>query len=127
MANGQTIKDSQSTDSQKPEIQGNDPLNLCTESQSTDFDSVHGRETPIKVFSSITSEKYVPSTSASPTRQIELSISDLSCASCVVKVQQALAARPGVISASVNFATEKALVEYESKRVGLTTLIEAVG
>ena len=36
----------------------------------------------------------------------------MSCASCVARVEQALSSVPGVISASVNLASEKATVEY---------------
>ena len=39
-------------------------------------------------------------------------VSGMTCASCVARVEQALAGVPGVISASVNMASEKATVEY---------------
>ena len=39
-------------------------------------------------------------------------VGGMSCASCVARVEQALAGVPGVISASVNLASEKATVEY---------------
>ncbi|CAM3544581.1 Copper-transporting ATPase 1 [Bordetella sputigena] len=44
---------------------------------------------------------------------IELSIEGMSCASCVKRVENALAAVPGVRSASVNLATERARVAWE--------------
>ncbi len=43
-----------------------------------------------------------------------LSISGMTCASCVQKIETALLKTKGVRKASVNFATEKATVEYDS-------------
>jgi Cu+-exporting ATPase len=39
-------------------------------------------------------------------------VSRMTCASCVARVEQALSGVPGVISANVNLASEKATVEY---------------
>ena len=44
--------------------------------------------------------------------RIELPIKGMTCASCVKRVQDTLASLNGVISASVNLATEKASLEY---------------
>lgn len=43
-----------------------------------------------------------------PERMVELSVSDMTCASCVGRVERALKAVPGVLSANVNLATETA-------------------
>ena len=45
--------------------------------------------------------------------KIQLNISGMSCAACVRRVEQGLADLNGVSSAAVNFATEKATVEYD--------------
>jgi Cu+-exporting ATPase len=58
--------------------------------------------------------------------QCTLPIVGMSCASCVAKVERALRQVPGVIAASVNFATEKATVKYESDRTTLDAMKEAV-
>ncbi|MGT2495005.1 cation transporter [Cupriavidus basilensis] len=45
-----------------------------------------------------------------PHQAIALSISDMTCASCVARVERALKAVPGVVDAQVNLATEQAEV-----------------
>ena len=39
-------------------------------------------------------------------------VSGMTCASCVARVEEALSSVPGVVSANVNIASEKAIVEY---------------
>src|SRR3989338_2777058 len=45
---------------------------------------------------------------------LTIPIEGMSCASCVAKIEQGLSDVPGVVRASVNLATEKATVEYQS-------------
>jgi Cu+-exporting ATPase len=45
-----------------------------------------------------------------PTTSIDLAISEMTCASCVGRVEKILKAQPGVFKVSVNLATEKAQV-----------------
>ena len=42
-----------------------------------------------------------------PTRTVEIGIEGMSCASCVKRVEKAIAAVPGVVSAAVNLASTK--------------------
>ena len=46
------------------------------------------------------------------TRKSIFPVSGMTCASCVARVEKTLSSVPGVISASVNLASEKATVEY---------------
>jgi len=55
-----------------------------------------------------------------------LPVQGMTCASCVNKVQKALSQVPGVIRADVNFATEKATVEYIPGQVTVKDLAQAV-
>ena len=57
-----------------------------------------------------------PSRSAASAQPVSLTIpiEGMSCASCVAKIEQGLSEVPGVLHASVNLATEKATVEYQS-------------
>ncbi|KAF0134462.1 MAG: Cu2+-exporting ATPase [Candidatus Saganbacteria bacterium] len=48
------------------------------------------------------------------TKKIVISISGMTCASCVLAIETALRSFKGVISANVNFASEKAVVEYDT-------------
>jgi Cu+-exporting ATPase len=45
---------------------------------------------------------------------VKLAISDMTCASCVRRVEKAIAAVPGVADASVNLATERADVTFDA-------------
>ena len=54
----------------------------------------------------------------------ELGIADMTCASCVGRVEKALAKIPGVLGATVNLATERALVRHLAG-VGSTADLEA--
>ena len=47
-----------------------------------------------------------------PVEKLSLSIGGMTCASCVAHVEEALRETQGVVSASVNLATERAYVEY---------------
>ncbi|MFQ5640907.1 MAG: cation transporter [bacterium] len=46
-------------------------------------------------------------------KKITFSIEGMHCAGCVHTVEKSLQSAAGVVSASVNLATEKALVEYQ--------------
>jgi len=58
-----------------------------------------------------------------------LRITGMTCASCVARVEAALSEVPGVISASVNLASEKATVEYteETNMADLRRAVENAG
>ena len=55
---------------------------------------------------------------AVPQTQTELDIEGMTCASCVSRVERALAAVPGVIEAGVNLATNRASVAAQRHRHG---------
>jgi len=58
--------------------------------------------------------------------KVLLPIQGMTCASCVNKVQKALSSVKGVVQASVNFATERASVEYIPEEVSIRDLKKAV-
>ncbi len=57
---------------------------------------------------------------------VELAIEGMTCASCVRRVERALSRVPGVTEASVNLATEQALVHYDPRKASLDALLRAV-
>ena len=57
---------------------------------------------------------------------IRMGVRGMHCAACVAKVEQALSQTPGVVRASVNLASEEALVEYLPGQVSLPGLGAAV-
>lgn len=63
---------------------------------------------------------------ATPEATAALVIEGMSCASCVRRVEKALARTPGVASASVNLATERATVTFDPRAVGLESMRHAV-
>ena len=54
-----------------------------------------------------------------PQQTVTLEIDGMTCASCVARVEKALAKVEGVVSAQVNLATETAQVQFASGTVGV--------
>jgi Cu+-exporting ATPase len=60
-------------------------------------------------------------------KQITLPITGMTCANCAATIQRTLEKKvAGVVGATVNFATEKARVEYDSSQVSRSDLVEAI-
>lgn len=58
---------------------------------------------------------------------IELTISGMSCGGCAASLQKALLAQSAVTAATVDFASNKAVIESELSKTELIALIEARG
>ncbi|MDI3480512.1 MAG: P-type Cu+ transporter [Tepidanaerobacteraceae bacterium] len=56
----------------------------------------------------------------------ELGLKNMTCASCAARIERTLAKQLGVYNASVNFAAETAIVEYNSSDTDIKNLIKAV-
>ena len=67
----------------------------------------------------------MPITPTSVLAEWRFGVDGMTCASCVARVEKALAATPGVVAANVNFATEEASIKADPK-VSLGTLKAAV-
>ena len=61
-----------------------------------------------------------------PPETLELAIEGMTCATCSGRVEKVLGKQPGVASARVNLATERATVSVERGGAGLVDLIAAV-
>ena len=62
-----------------------------------------------------------------PSHSLTLSIDGMTCASCVGRVERALADVPGVTSAAVNLATERATIRGDVEPSALVRAVEAAG
>jgi Cu+-exporting ATPase len=61
------------------------------------------------------------------TARVELPITGMTCANCAATIERTLNKKvPGVVAANVNFATEKATVEYIPGRVSRADMIAAI-
>ena len=60
------------------------------------------------------------------TQKVILPVQGMSCASCVNRIRATLRQVPGVVAANINFATEKATVEYILNQVTIKDLAKAV-
>ncbi len=67
-----------------------------------------------------------PTEVASEEAELDLTISGMTCASCVRRVERALGKVDGVSDAVVNLATERASIRYDPERVSLDSLLSAV-
>ncbi len=62
-----------------------------------------------------------------PTARVELAITGMTCANCSATIERTLNKKvPGVVQAAVNFASERASVEYMPQTVSVDDLIAAV-
>jgi P-type Cu+ transporter len=59
-------------------------------------------------------------------KMLTIPVTGMTCASCVRRVERALSKKEGVASASVNFAAEKATVEYDTKTTSPDDLIDTI-
>jgi len=63
-------------------------------------------------------------------QKITLKIQGMDCASCAAVIEHSLKKTKGVVSASVNFATEKAYLEFDSEKTntdGLKKIVKDLG
>ncbi len=58
--------------------------------------------------------------------KLDLPISGMSCASCVTRIEKGLSKVPGVVGAKVNFAVEKATIEYDSIAANPSDLVRTL-
>lgn len=96
-------------------------VNLATESARVTY---NGPISPEAVSGAIRAAGYEVRTS-----QADFTIGGMTCASCVRRVEKAIAAVPGIIKASVNLATERAHVEATGPlpQDAIVTAVEAAG
>lgn len=60
-------------------------------------------------------------------KKTDIAITGMTCAACSNRVEKGLHRMDGVTSASVNFATEKAVVSFDNERVDFPAIQEKIG
>ena len=85
-------------------------VNLATEQATVEYDCARVSFEAMK--RAVEAAGYGIREERAPAQQVELAISGMHCASCVRRVEKALTKLPGVESASVNLATERATVSF---------------
>ncbi len=94
-------------------------VNLATEQATVELD-------PLTVPASLLADVLDDAGYGAVLDTVTLNVGGMTCASCVGYVEQALDEVPGVVSSSVNLATERATVRYLSGATGVHQLQEAV-
>lgn len=94
-------------------------VNLSTERAAVDFDPA--QISPKELSAAITEIGYQVVVASA-----ELEVDGMTCASCSSRVERALGKVPGVLSASVNLATERAMVDYLPASTTPQQLIAAI-
>jgi Cu+-exporting ATPase len=62
----------------------------------------------------------------SDTKNVIIPIGDMTCAACARRIEKVVGKLEGVTGASVNFATEKASISYDPKKVRLSIIRKAI-
>ena len=95
-------------------------VNFANEEASFDLDPAQSK--PQDVIQKIESLGF-----GVPTAKIELPITGMTCANCAANLERSLNKKvPGVVSAAVNFASERASVEYVQALTGVDEIVAAV-
>jgi P-type Cu+ transporter len=59
-------------------------------------------------------------------KEVSIPIQGMTCAACAKAIERALGKAGGVIGVSVNFATEKAVVQYDPSRIRISEMKQAI-
>jgi P-type Cu+ transporter len=94
-------------------------VNLATEQAAVSYDPA--QVAPAQLQAAVENAGY-----GVVTDQIDIPVTGMTCASCVNRVEKALRKVPGVLDASVNLASEQAMVTYMPSAVGWSELKTAV-
>jgi Au+-exporting ATPase len=101
-------------------------VNLATEKASITTNAPVDRATLVKAIEDVGYE-VSESPAAQAAASLEVAIEGMTCASCVGRVEKALKAVPGVTSAVVNLATEKATIQGTADTAAVIAAIENAG
>lgn len=92
-------------------------VNLAAQTAVVQFDRV---DVP-RLLEAVRSAGYEP-----VVERTDLAVGDMTCASCVARVERAIQGLPGVISTAVNLGTESATVEFLPDSVSRERIVQAI-
>ena len=98
-------------------------VNLASEKLFVEYDAASLPLTTIKETVTRLGYEALENTGSS---NVTIPIGGMTCAACAQRIEKALRKLPGVTSASVNFATEKATVNYDPQQIRVSALREAI-
>jgi len=75
---------------------------------------------------SMSEVKEVPSAAGHGLKTVSLPITGMSCASCAAKIEKGITGLSGIVTASVNFATERITVVYDPEKVHLNDFVKTI-
>jgi Au+-exporting ATPase len=102
-------------------------VNLATERAEVRLSAPVPRADLVAAVEAVGYDVPAPSVPAAPAGSVELAVEGMTCASCVGRVERALAAVPGVDVATVNLATERANVQGSADTAALVAAVEGAG
>lgn len=98
-------------------------VNFATESLSIEYDQQKAAKEVIKT--TIEKAGYGVLEQAKK-NSVTILIGDMTCAACAQRVEKAIKKLDGIINVSVNFATEKATIDYNPEQLKLSAIRQAI-
>ncbi|MBZ4646628.1 MAG: heavy metal translocating P-type ATPase [Clostridia bacterium] len=100
-------------------------VNFATEKLAVEFDE--SKASIEKIKEAVKKAGYSAQEEQNDTiREITIPISGMTCASCAKAIEKSIGKLPGISEVSVNFATEKAKVVYDSSKTRISEIKDAV-
>jgi Cu+-exporting ATPase len=98
-------------------------VNFATEKLTVEYDA--GAISGLNIKETIQKTGYGVAEEAQNSH-VTIPIGGMTCAACAQRIEKGLSKLDGVVTAGVNFATEKATVTYDSQKVRLSALRQTV-
>ena len=102
-------------------VPGVEDVNVNLSTERATVRTSNGAATPEQVIQAITDAGY-----SVPTAEARLSIVGMTCTNCSARVERTLSKLPGVVEASVNYASEAATVRYVPGAVTVADMTKSV-
>lgn len=98
-------------------------VNLATEKLTVEYDAA---KTSIAAIKEAVERAGYGVIEESKNNKVTVPIGGMTCAACARRVEKSISRLDGVINVNVNLATEKATVEYDTKKVRLSVIKQAI-